>query len=128
MTTIPERAPWWQQRGEPLARIESPLLLHRHAQSGGWLFPNAGVYQKWGWDDDVIRSEHIEFSVPEWERGVLMSKWVEVIALDWKRALRARVEELLTNEARIKRSGVELVVVYLPVFRADRLQDLGDFG
>lgn len=87
----------------------------------GWLDHDRLLFQKRGYVDDIVRSEHVEFSPDEWITGVLTSRWVEVITLDWHRALRSRTTELVINKAQIRRAGVDIVTVWVPVFRADRL-------
>lgn len=126
---VPRRSPWYQEREVPCSQPDDEYLLKSGETPYGDGFTVDCIrllFHKWGYVDDIIRGEHVEFTPEEWD-SLIECTWAEVVTLDWKHALRARVEDLVPQKAQLTRAGVDIVCVYLQVFRADRLRSLGDF-
>lgn len=87
--------------------------------------PECGLYEKWGNYDELIDSNMTQFTAEEWF-DVIECRWLEIIVLDEMMALRARIVDLLPEQSQIRVAGVDILHVYLPVFRADPLRSTGD--
>jgi hypothetical protein len=83
------------------------------------------LFQKWGRYDEMIESEHVRFTAEE-VFAALDCLWVEVVVLDERMALRARVADVMTHYSQSRRAGVDMLGVYLPLFCANHLHSLGD--
>lgn len=122
---VPRRPPWYQNRGVP-CQLATDIWEETPYGDGVVADYPRRLFQKWGYVDDIVRSEHVELTPDEW---LMLTDclWAEVVTLDWRHALRARVEDLVPQKVQLRRAGVDIVHVYLQVFRADRLRSLGDF-
>lgn len=125
---VQRRPPWWQHRDVPCGQSEYLLSLdYFYTPYGEVVFDwgQRSLCQKWGNYDELIDSNMTQFTAEEWFE-VIECRWLEIIVLDEMMALRARIVDLLPEQSQIRVAGVDILHVYLPVFRADPLRSLGD--
>jgi hypothetical protein len=124
---IKRRPPWWQHRDVPCPAPDDVWRMDNlYSRWGdGLLCYQRSLCQKWGNYDDLIDSEHARFTADE-ALDILDVRWLEIVVLDEMIALRARVVDAMSCYSQSRRAGIDMIGVYLQVFRADPLRSLGD--